>query len=162
MRSLRCGVTRNPFLCSIRARPWMRLRRKSFDCCRSKSSDQSRAVTPGNGCGFMPDNLKRLLIERMLIDDTVYDMRMNPVDRRNLKTYMEKDRRSGAPDRRAKTSEIVKRFLLGYSSERRKANSDRRKQNTYIRNDRRSGIADRRSGSWFCLAAGGANQPGNR
>ena len=95
----------------------------------------------------MPGQLKKLLIEKMLIDDTVVDKRMNPMDRRTLKTYMENDRRSRAPDRRAKTSEIARRFLLGYSSERRKANSDRRKQNTYIRNDRRSGIADRRTSS---------------
>jgi hypothetical protein len=82
----------------------------------------------------------------MLINDTVPDRRMNPVDRRSLKTYMEKDRRSGRPDRRAKMPEIVKRFLYEYESERRKADSDRRRQVTYLGNDRRSGIIDRRSG----------------
>jgi len=89
--------------------------------------------------------LKRLLIEKMLINDTVVDKRMNPVDRRKLNTYLEKDRRTGVVDRRAKLPEIARRFFFDFPIERRKSTSDRRMSNTYIRNDRRSGIADRRN-----------------
>ena len=95
----------------------------------------------------MPGQLKKLLIEKMLIDDTVVDRRMNPMDRRTLKTYLEKDRRTGVVDRRAKIPEIARRYFFEFTIERRRSKSDRRELNTYIRNDRRSGIADRRSSS---------------
>ena len=60
----------------------------------------------------MPGQLKKLLIEKMLIDDTVVDKRMNPVDRRKLNTYLEKDRRTGVVERRAKLPEIARSFFL--------------------------------------------------
>jgi hypothetical protein len=95
----------------------------------------------------MREELKRLLIERLLVDDAVADRRVNSKDRRKLNTYIFCDRRSGLADKRAKNSEVIKRFLFGHKCERRRGNSDRRKLNTYIMKDRRSGIADRRSGS---------------
>ena len=96
---------------------------------------------------FMREELKRLLIEGLLIGDAVADRRVNSIDRRRLKTFVFCDRRSGLANRRAKNSELIKRFLFGYKGERRQANSDRRKLNSYIVKDRRSGIADRRSAS---------------
>ena len=95
----------------------------------------------------MREELKRLLLERLLIDGAAADERANHRDRRRLNTYIFDDRRSGLADKRAKNSELIKRFLFGYKCERRRADSDRRKLNTYIMKDRRSGIADRRSGS---------------
>ena len=94
----------------------------------------------------MGEKLKRLLIEKLLIDDAEADRRVNSKERRRLNTYVFRDRRSGLANKRAKNSELIKRFLFGYKCERRRANSDRRKLNTYIMKDRRSGIADRRSG----------------
>ena len=88
----------------------------------------------------------QVLIEKLLIDDAEADRRVNSKERRRLNTYVFCDRRSGLADKRAKNSELIKRFLFGYKCERRRANSDRRKLNTYIMKDRRSGIADRRSG----------------
>ena len=96
---------------------------------------------------IMREDLKRLLIERLLIDDTVADRRVNYRDRRRLNTYIFCDRRSGLADKRSKTPELIKRLIFGHRCERRRANSDRRKLNTFIMKDRRSGIADRRSGS---------------
>jgi hypothetical protein len=81
----------------------------------------------------------------MLTDDSVSDRRINSLDRRKLKTYLSTDRRSGLADRRAKTSELIRRVLYGYKSERRRAHDDRRRLNTYIMNDRRSGVIDRRT-----------------
>ena len=95
----------------------------------------------------MSNKLIKLLIENHLIDDSIANRRVTPIDRRKVKTYILKDRRSGIADRRAKTSEIIKRFLFGYKRERRQHNSDRRKLNTFLVMDRRSGMADRRSGS---------------
>lgn len=95
----------------------------------------------------MKPELKRLLAENLLTDDPAAVRRVNPVDRRKLNTYISPDRRSGLSDRRAATSELIKRFQFGYKHERRLAASDRRKRNTFILNDRRSGVADRRSGS---------------
>ena len=92
----------------------------------------------------MRNKLARLLLEKMLTDDSVGDRRIDSVDRRKLKTYLSTDRRSGLADRRAKASELVKRVLFGYKCERRKANYDRRRLNTYILKDKRSGIIDRR------------------
>ena len=94
----------------------------------------------------MRNELRRLLFEKMLANDTADDRRINIVDRRRLKTYIANDRRSGLANRRAKDSVLMKRFLYGYKHERRKADYDRRKLNTFITNDRRSGIADRRLG----------------
>jgi hypothetical protein len=96
---------------------------------------------------FMKEELRRLLTEKLLIDDPQAERRINPIDRRRLNTYIFRDQRSGLADRRAKISEIIKRFRFGYRDERRKANSDRRKLSTYFMNDRRSGLADRRSRS---------------
>lgn len=95
----------------------------------------------------MKQELKRLLTEKWFSGDPATERRVNPVDRRRLNTYISPDRRSGLADRRAGTSELIKRFLIGYKRERRLATSDRRKQHTFIMNDRRSGVADRRSGS---------------
>lgn len=95
----------------------------------------------------MKPELMRLLTEKLLAGDAATDRRVNPVDRRRMNTYIYPDRRSGLADRRADTSELVKRFLVGYKRERRLAASDRRQQHTFIMNDRRSGVADRRSGS---------------
>jgi len=95
----------------------------------------------------MREELKRLLVDKMVTGRTESDRRVNANDRRRLNTYFYADRRSGLADRRAKTSELIKRFQFGYRCERRKANKDRRKLNTYVLDDRRSGIADRRSGS---------------
>lgn len=95
----------------------------------------------------MRNKLNKLLIEKFLKDDSIADNRVNPIDRRRLKTFISNDKRSGFADRRAKISEIIKRFLFGYKFERRLPDSDRRKLNTYLLKDRRSGIADRRSGS---------------
>jgi hypothetical protein len=97
----------------------------------------------------MREELKRLLAEKLLIDDLETERRVNHIDRRRLNTYIFDDRRSGLADKRAKNSELIKRFLFGYKCERRGANSDRRMLNTYIVKDRRSGIADRRPGSWL-------------
>jgi hypothetical protein len=83
----------------------------------------------------------------MLLNDKLVDKRMNPTDRRTLKTYLEKDRRTGVADRRANLQEIARRFFFEVSIERRSSRSDRRMLNTYIRNDKRSGIADRRTRS---------------
>jgi hypothetical protein len=96
---------------------------------------------------FMREELKRLLIEGLLIGDAVADRRVNSIDRRRLNTFVFCDRRSGLADKRAKNSELIKRFLFGYKCERRRADSDRRKQHTYFMQDKRSGIADRRSAS---------------
>ena len=96
---------------------------------------------------FMREELKRLLIEGLLIGDAVADRRVNYRDRRRLNTFVFCDRRSGLANKRAKNSELIKRFLFAYKCERRQANSDRRKLSSYIVEDRRSGIADRRSGS---------------
>ena len=95
----------------------------------------------------MREELKRLLAEKLLIDDSETERRVNPIDRRRLATYIFHDQRSGLTNRRADTSELFKRFLYRYKGERRLANSDRRKLNTFIVEDRRSGVADRRSGS---------------
>ena len=95
----------------------------------------------------MSRELKRLLIERMVTSHTGANRRLNPKDRRKLNTYVLCDRRSGVADRRAKTSELIKRFLYKYRHERRQADRERRKLNTFIMNDRRSGIEDRRFGS---------------
>jgi hypothetical protein len=95
----------------------------------------------------MREELKRLLVEKLSIDDPDTETRVNPVERRRLKTFISKDRRSGIADRRAKISELINRFIFGYKYERRLVDSDRRKLNTYLLKDRRSGIADRRSGS---------------
>ena len=92
----------------------------------------------------MRKEIGKLLLEKMLTDDSAGDRRINSVERRKLKTYLSNDRRSGLADRRAKVSELIKRFLFGYQCERRKTNCDRRKLNTYIMKDRRSGIIDRR------------------
>jgi hypothetical protein len=96
---------------------------------------------------LMREELKRLLAEKLVIDDPEAERRGSPIDRRRLSTYFSRDQRSGLGDRRADTSELYKRFLLGYKGERRLTDSDRRKLNTFIMKDRRSGIADRRSGS---------------
>jgi hypothetical protein len=93
----------------------------------------------------MSEKLKRLLAEKLLIDDPEAERRINPIDRRRLTTYIFHDQRSGLTNRRAETSELFKRFLFGYKGERRLANSDRRKLNTFIMKDRRSGVTDRRS-----------------
>jgi hypothetical protein len=95
----------------------------------------------------MREELKRLLTEKLLIDDPETDRRFNTIDRRKLPTYIFDDQRSGLANRRADTSELIKRFIFGYKGERRLANSDRRKLNTFIMKDSRSGITDRRSGS---------------
>jgi hypothetical protein len=97
----------------------------------------------------MREELKRLLIEVLFVGDAVADRRVNYRDRRRLKTFVFCDRRSGLANRRAKNSELIKRFLIGYKCERRRANSERRKLNTYFMQDKRSGIADRRSASRF-------------
>jgi hypothetical protein len=94
---------------------------------------------------FMREELKRLLIEGLIIGDAVADRRVNSIDRRRLKTFVFCDRRSGLANKRAKNSELIKRFLFGYKCERRRDNSERRKLNTYFMHDKRSGIADRRS-----------------
>ena len=96
---------------------------------------------------FMREELKRLLIEGLFVGDAVADRRVNYRDRRRLKTFVLCDRRSGLVNRRAKNSELIERFLIGYKCERRRANSERRKLNTYFMQDKRSGIADRRSAS---------------
>jgi hypothetical protein len=95
---------------------------------------------------LMSRELKRLLIERLVTCHTGADRRLNPKDRRKLNTYVLCDRRSGVADRRAKTSELIKRFLYKYRHERRQSGKERRKLSTFIMNDRRSGIEDRRSG----------------
>jgi hypothetical protein len=95
----------------------------------------------------MREELKRLLIEGLLIGNAVADRRVNSLDRRRLKTFVYCDRRSGLATKRAKNSDLIKRFLFGIKCERRRTNKDRRKLNCYIQKDRRSGIADRRSGS---------------
>ena len=95
----------------------------------------------------MGEKLKRLLLEKLLIDDAEADRRVNSKERRRLNTYVFRDRRSGLADKRSKTPELIKRLIFGHRCERRRANSDRRKLNTFIMKDRRSGIADRRSGS---------------
>jgi abortive infection bacteriophage resistance protein len=95
----------------------------------------------------MSEELKRLLTEKLLIDDLETERRVNRIDRRRLKTYIFRDQRSGLADRRADTFELIKRFQFGYKGQRRLANSDRRRLNTFIIKDRRSGVADRRSGS---------------
>ena len=95
----------------------------------------------------MREELKKLLIERLAINDALVERRVDFKDRRRLKTHISNDGRTDLADRRAKTPELIKRFLFGYKCERRQANSDRRKLNTYIMKDKRSGIADRRSGS---------------
>jgi len=97
----------------------------------------------------MREELKRLLIEGLFISDVVADRRVNSIDRRRLNTFLLCDRRSGLANKRAKNSELIKRFLFGYKCERRGANSNRRILNSYIVKDRRSGIADRRPGSWL-------------
>ena len=97
----------------------------------------------------MREELRRLLAEKLAINDPEAERRGNPVDRRRLNTYILSDQRSGLADRRAGTSELYKRFLLGYKGDRRLNKSDRRKENTFIMKDRRSGIADRRSNSCF-------------
>jgi hypothetical protein len=94
----------------------------------------------------MRNKLTKLLIEKLLKDDSVADNRLNPIDRRRLQTFILKDRRSGIADRRAKIPELIKRFQFGYKYDRRLVDSDRRKLNTYLFKDRRSGIADRRAG----------------
>ena len=96
---------------------------------------------------FMREELKRLLAEKLFIDDLETDRRVNHIDRRRLNTYIFRDQRSGVADRRADTFELIKRFQFGYKRQRRLANSDRRRLNTFIMKDRRSGVADRRSGS---------------
>jgi len=96
---------------------------------------------------FMREELKRLLAEKLLIDDPEAERRVNLIDRRRLNTYILRDQRSGLANRRADTSELFKRFIFGYKGERRLANSDRRKLNTFIVKDRRSGVTDRRFGS---------------
>ena len=96
---------------------------------------------------FMREELKRLLIEGLLIGNAVADRRVNSIDRRRLNTFVFCDRRSGLADKRAKNSELIKRFLFDYKCERRRDNSERRKLNTYFMQDKRSGIADRRSAS---------------
>jgi hypothetical protein len=98
---------------------------------------------------LMRKELKRFLIEGLFIGDVVADRRVNFRDRRRLNTFLFCDRRSGLADKRAKNSELIKRFLFGYNCERRRANGDRRILNSYIVKDRRSGIADRRPGSWL-------------
>lgn len=95
----------------------------------------------------MKPELKRLLAGKLLAGDSATERRVNPVDRRKVNTYVFPDRRSGLADRRADTTELIKRFLVGYKRERRLAVGDRRQQPTFIMNDRRSGVADRRSGS---------------
>jgi hypothetical protein len=96
---------------------------------------------------FMREELKRLLVESLIIGDALADRRVNSRDRRRLKTFVFCDHRSGLADKRANNSELIKRFLFGYKCERRWADSDRRKQHTYFMQDKRSGIADRRSAS---------------
>ena len=98
---------------------------------------------------FMREELKRLLVESLIIGDALADRRVNSRDRRRLKTFVFCDRRSGLADKRVKNSELIKRFLFGYKCERRRDNSERRKLNTYFVRDKRSGIADRRSASRF-------------
>ena len=95
----------------------------------------------------MKPELKRLLAGKLLSGDSATERRIHPVDRRKVNTYVFPDRRSGLADRRADTTELIKRFLVGYKRERRLGVSDRRQQHTFIMNDRRSGVADRRSGS---------------
>jgi len=95
----------------------------------------------------MRKELKRLFIEGLLIGDAVADRRINSMDRRRLNTFLFCDRRSGLANRRAKNSELIKRFLFGYKCERRRVDRDRRKLNIYFMQDKRSGIADRRSAS---------------
>jgi hypothetical protein len=95
----------------------------------------------------MREELKRLLAEKLLIDDPKSERRVNPIKRRKLNTYIFRDQRSGLADRRADISELFKRFLSGYKGERRLTKIDRRRDNTFIMKDRRSGVTDRRSGS---------------
>jgi len=92
----------------------------------------------------MRPELKRLLAEKLLAGDPATERRVNPVDRRKVNTYIFHDRRCGLADRRADTSNLIKRFLAGYKRERRLATCDRRQRHTFIMNDRRSGVADRR------------------
>jgi hypothetical protein len=62
---------------------------------------------------FMREELKRLLAEKLSIDDPDTERRVNPIERRRLNTYIFRDKRSGLAERRADTSELFKRFLSG-------------------------------------------------
>jgi hypothetical protein len=94
---------------------------------------------------FMREELKRLLAEKLSIDDLETERRVSHIDRRRLNTYIFRDQRSGLADRRADTFELIKRFQFGYKGERRLTKTDRRRESTFIMKDRRSGVTDRRS-----------------
>jgi len=93
----------------------------------------------------MRPELKKFFLEKIGYDNFNLDRRTNINDRRKLRTYIAKDRRSGVFDRRMKLSTLLENLPKIHSAERRKSQNDRRKLCTYIANDRRSGIADRRS-----------------
>jgi hypothetical protein len=93
----------------------------------------------------MRPELKKFFLEKIGYDNFNLDRRTNINDRRKLRTYIAKDRRSGVVDRRMKLSTLLENIPKILSDERRKNQNGRRKLCTYIANDRRSGIADRRS-----------------
>jgi hypothetical protein len=93
----------------------------------------------------MRSDLKKFILEKLTYDQTLIDKRANVFDRRKLRTYIAKDKRSGFADRRIKLSALMENLPKGFSTERRKSKHDRRKTQTYIADDKRSGLADRRS-----------------
>jgi hypothetical protein len=93
----------------------------------------------------MRPELKKFILEKFNYDQTLIDKRANVFDRRKLRTYIAKDKRSGFADRRIKLSTLMENIPKGFSTERRKNQHDRRKLQAYIADDKRSGLADRRS-----------------